>query len=121
MTFDPALLPACGSEDAKREHADAASAYAERDVDMCAVDIVAITAENIGNLVLPIGVQPTEHADAELAELRPREAELGRARFVTSRQDQRDFFGQLRLNMLKDFQSSRIHTNVARRPSGANS
>ncbi|BET13447.1 hypothetical protein [Pandoraea sputorum] len=87
---------------------------------MCAIDIVTVAAKNIGDFVLPIGVKPTEHADAELAEPRPREAESGRARFVASRQDQRDVFWQLRLNMLKGFQNSGIHTNVARGPSGAN-
>ncbi|VVE71726.1 hypothetical protein PAN31117_04151 [Pandoraea anapnoica] len=88
---------------------------------MCAVDIVAVAAKNIGDLMLPIWVQPTKHADAELAELRPREAELGRVGLISSSENQRDSFGQLRLNMLKGFQNSLIHTNAARGPSGANS
>lgn len=87
---------------------------------MCAVDVVAVAAENIGDLVFAIWVQPTEHDDTELAELSSREAELGRAWLVSSREDQCDFFGKLRLNMLKGFQYSRIHANIPRGPSGAN-
>lgn len=87
---------------------------------MCAIGIVAVAAEDIGDLVLPIWVQPTEHADAELAELCSREAESRRARLVSARQDQGDLCRQLRLNMLKGFQNSGIHANVPRRPSRAN-
>lgn len=100
VSLRKSVLPAGRREDAERQHTDTTALQAERNVDVGAVDIVAIAAENIGDLVLSAGIQPAEHADAQFAKVRSGEAEAGGATFVTACQDQRNVRRQLRLYAL---------------------
>lgn len=67
---------------------------------MCAIDIMSIATENVIDLVGTVRVEHAEQANAQLAKLAPREAELGLAWLETSCQNQRNAGRQPRLDGL---------------------
>ncbi len=48
----------------------------KRHVDVCAVDIMSVAAEDIGEFVVSCGVEQAEYTDTQRTKLAPREPEI---------------------------------------------